>query len=188
MKRIVLLFCLVCLLTGCNGSREPEERDYVMLIAIDKNYNTYVSIARPSNDSSSAPEEEVIKGQGESIYNSLENINKKSRGQLYFGQTTACIIDKSLLKNSKVIDEIITACRNSSQFSRTILLFFSDNVNAVMEAKPDNTTVSEYIKDYTQINKDYRYDINNMIRAVTHNREIIPPKISADKNAITITK
>lgn len=38
MKRILALFFCICLLTGCNGSREPEERDYVMVIAIDKNY------------------------------------------------------------------------------------------------------------------------------------------------------
>ena len=53
MKRILALFFCICLLTGCNGSREPEERDYVMVIAIDKNYDTYVSVARPNRDSSS---------------------------------------------------------------------------------------------------------------------------------------
>lgn len=52
MKRILALFFCICLLTGCNGSREPEERDYVMVIAIDKNYDTYVSVARPNRDSS----------------------------------------------------------------------------------------------------------------------------------------
>lgn len=188
MKKFLALFFCICLLTGCNGSREPEERDYVMVIAIDKNYDTYVSVARPNRDSSSEPKEDIISSKGESITDSINKINKKSRGQLYFGHTVACIVDKSLLKNSKVVNEIITTCRNSSQFSRNILLFSSKNVKAVMEAEPDNTTVSGYIEDYTQVNKSYSYDINDMIKAVTHNREIIPPKIMAEKNAINITK
>lgn len=186
-KIFTLIFCM-CLLTGCNGSREPEERDYVMVVAIDKNYDTYVSIARPNMDSSSEPKEDIINSKGESITDSIKKINKKSRGQLYFGHTVAYIVDKSLLKNSKVVDEIITTCRNSSQFSRNILLFSSENVKAVMEAEPDNTTVSGYIEDYTQVNKSYSYDINDMIKAVTHNREIIPPEIRVDKNSINITK
>ena len=107
MKRILALFFCICLLTGCNGSREPEERDYVMVIAIDKNYDTYVSVARPNRDSSSEPKEDIISSKGESITDCINKINKKSRGQLYFGHTVACIVDKSLLKNSKVVNEIM---------------------------------------------------------------------------------
>lgn len=188
MKKLLFCLLLITALTGCNGSREPEERDYVMVMAIDQNYNTYVSVARPGRDNSATPEEQIIEGKGESIKSSLENINRKSRGQLYFGHTIACIAQKGILKDSKAVDEIITAVRNSGQFSRTILLLTSDNVENVMKAQPDNSTVSEYIKDYTQINKIYKYNINDMIRAVTHNREITPPKIKAEGKSITITK
>lgn len=188
MKKIfILLFCLF-MLTGCNGSREPEERDYVMLIAIDKDYKTYVSVSRPEKDSSSEPTEDIISSTGENIADSINKINKKSRGQLYFGHTLACIVDKSLLKNSMLVDEIITTCRNNSQFSRNILIFSCENIDAIMETKPDNTTVSGYIEDYTQINKEYRYNVNDMIKAVTHNNEITPPEIKINKNTITITK
>ena len=188
MRKFLSLLLCMFILTGCNGSREPEERDYVMVVAVDKNYDTYVSVARPNRDSSAEPKEDIISSKGESITDSIRKINKKSRGQLYFGHTVACIVDKSLLKNSKIVDEIITTCRNSSQFARNILLFSSENVKSVMEAEPDNTTVSGYIEDYTQVNKSYSYDINDMIKAVTHNREIVPPEIKADKNAINITK
>ena len=89
------------ILTGCNGSREPEERDYVMVVAVDKNYDTYVSVARPNRDSSAEPKEDIISRKGESITDSIRKKKKKSRGQLYFGHTVACIVDKRFIKKFK---------------------------------------------------------------------------------------
>lgn len=187
MKKILILLLLLTM-TGCNGSREPEERDYVMVVAIDKSYDTYVSIARPSEDNSASPKEETVRGEGNSISESLADINKKSKGQLYFGHTVACIADENILKDSRAVDEIITVCRNSTQFSRTILLFSTDNVQQIMNTHPDNATVSEYISDYMNVNRNIRYDINDMIKAVTHNREITPPTIRTENNAVIIAQ
>ena len=41
MRKFLSLLLCMFILTGCNGSREPEERDYVMVVAVDKNYDTY---------------------------------------------------------------------------------------------------------------------------------------------------
>ena len=105
MKKILLLFPIVFLLTGCYNYRELNDLAIVSGISIDKEDDKYILTAEVVNpkketDASSSNESQFIiyKSKEKSLQEAFRKVVKESPKKLYGGQINILIIDEDTAK------------------------------------------------------------------------------------------
>jgi hypothetical protein len=178
MKNIILLCLIAILLCGCNGSREVENRDFVLGCALEKSgnkYTAYAAIAVLSADSNESGREVIVKkGYGTSAKTAFENLDSVTSGKLFFGQCSVAICDEYLSFN-----ELADFCENNNEMSKNVILLKGENAENIFETEYGTSSAVAFIEDY--------YDNNQNARKVTLNDYYIVKSKNEEINIPTVT-
>ncbi len=169
-------------LTGCNGGKNLENRDFVMAVAVEEQENDivlYTSVAKLSNKGEDTGTEEILyDGKGKDMEAAFADMNKKTAGDLYLGHTKALIIDNNFTKYPSLIDYI----RNDVEIGRDVVVVRGDNVKEILVTRSDDMISAAYIYKYFE-DKD-KTDIDTLIDSYNYNRNINIPQAVLSKEKI----
>lgn len=176
VKRLVIAFSCLFLLTGCYDSREIEERAIVLAIGIDQINEDEVAvtvqipipmnIAGGSTGSGGGSEGEsvkIISTTGRTFFEALERLRYQMSEKMFFGQTMILAVNKKLAKHG--LENVLDALRRMPQIRRLLYPIVIEEGSAAqflkvktdMEKVPavyiDRMITSEkrldYVSDYT---------------------------------------
>lgn len=184
MKKITAIIC-VFMLTGCSGGKDLENRDFVMAVGIEEeqeHFAVYTSVAKLSSKGEDTGSEEILyEGRGDDISSALDDLNTKTAGEIYMGHTKALVLDSDFTQYKELIDYI----KGNVEMGRDIVVVRSDNVKGVMEAKPDDMTVSAYIYKYFEDKE--KVDVDDLIDSFNYNTSINIPMASVKEEKLNFT-
>lgn len=169
-NRFVFILLLLLILTGCK-SRELEDRDFVMIIGIDKKElcSLYADIAE-LNDSSDNIEikDNVISAEGSTITNALNKINKETSGELFLGH-----VQTILVANDDCKSELKRLIRNNGEIGRDIPVLKCSEIQRVISNDSGNIKLQDYISKYFENNKHKKVNIESYLNE-NENKDSLP--------------
>lgn len=177
-NKIIFILLFILLLTGCK-SREMEDRDFVMVIAVDKNErcNLYADIAELNNNSDSLEiKNNIVSAEGNTINNALNKINKETSGELYLGH-----VQTILVTNENCKSEIKNLVRNNNEIGRDIPVVKCSEIQTVLDNENDNIKLHEYISKYFDNNKHKKINIESYLNENENNTTLPVITVKNDK-------
>ena len=129
MKKLLLVFAFLLLLTGCWDYKELNEYSIVTGIAIDKTddkYEVSVLISNSPKDSSNSESNEsdvvVYSGKADTIFGAFKDIGLISPKEIYFGSFSVLIISDDVAKDGieDVVDIFLRYPNSRKSFYVTI--------------------------------------------------------------------
>ncbi len=183
MKKIISVAFALLLMTGCSGSRELENRDFVMAAGIeeDNGYKLTLAVAVPSTgEDSSGEKENIFEGRGRTVAEALENINNKTKGNIYMGHNRVIVLSDDIKNYSGIIDYF----RSNIDISRDTVMVRADKPSEVIRAKNNDENFSGYIYDYFRY-KD-KIDLNKFMDYYNNSTYTELPAVSAHDDKITV--
>lgn len=130
MKKIILIFIFLFLLSGCYDYKELNDYAIVTGIAIDKykdEYEVSVLISNSSKTSSDAESKEsdvvVYSGHGDTIFSAFKDIGLISPKEIYIGSFSILLINEDVAKEgiNNVIDVFLRYPNSRKSFYLTIV-------------------------------------------------------------------
>ncbi len=185
MKNMTALICLLAcatMLTGCNGGKDLEGRDFVMAVGVEEEQNNfilYTSVAKLSSKGEDTGTEEILyEGRGYDIASAFEDMNSKTAGEIYMGHTKALVLDSGFTRYGELMDYI----KDNVEMGRDVVVVKSDNVKEIMSAKPNDMTISSYIYKFFE-DKD-KTDIDDLIDSYNYGSAPDIPKAQIKNESI----
>lgn len=151
MKRLFLLLPLILSLTSCWDYSEPSEQNYVLGFGIDYENDKFILTVETVKitgepTSLSAAEGVIIKSEGTTVSEAVDNAIIKSGKKLYWGHTELVILSENIVKNhlSAICDAI---SRSSAVYSNINLVVSKDSsAHDILTAKtPGGGMVSTHL-------------------------------------------
>ncbi|MEI3162394.1 MAG: hypothetical protein V8S74_03145 [Lachnospirales bacterium] len=182
MTKIIFSLFIILSLTGCKNVRELENRDYVMAIGIDnKNgYDLTMAIADLTDEDNQ--KENITSGKGKSLKETIENINVKTKGNMYLGHNKAIIISDDFNN----YDELINYASKNIELSRDSVIVKAKNPSEIIASKNNNDSASNYI--YSYFDRTDKVDLDKLMDYYNNNSNIVIPTVSIENNKLIITK
>lgn len=132
MKKLILLLLPLCLLTGCAKTTDIEDRNYTLVMGIDKYKDqlevTY-SFANLSKISSSPGEKElsnIVSIKGENLQKVQDRYKAFNDKKLELGHMSSIILGHDLVADDAMRARVIKELEDSTEYTRTVLFFFAD--------------------------------------------------------------
>ena len=132
-KKILIVFILIFLTTGCWNYNELNSLAITTAMAIDKKddkYEVSILIANSRNKQSSSENGEsqtvVYSATGDTIADAMKNIDLENPRQTYIGHLTALIINEEVAKEG-LIDVLDLLLRNSESTKRFFVAIAREN-------------------------------------------------------------
>jgi spore germination protein KC len=205
MKRLIVVFLLVILCTGCWNYKELTELGIVSAMAISRNEDgkyvvdlQMVNILKSGDKGISESPISIMSGEGVTIADAIRSINMKSSKVFFSSNIEYVIIDKSV--TNKTLEEVLDFLARDTKLSLNFLIVTStkDKPSDVLAALSQfnlnpASNVSELIKrseerygaSYSLTFKDYlaKY-LDKGITPVYPNVHLVGESDEADKNEI----
>ena len=181
MKKIISVAFALLLLTGCANSRELENRDFVMAAGIeeDNGYKLTLAVAKPSAESDSSEEkEDIFEGRGKTVAEALENINNKTKGNIYMGHNRVIVLSDSIKNYGDIVDYF----RSNIDISRDTIMVKADKPSEIIRAKNNDENFSGYIYDYFK----YKNKIDKFMDYYNNSTYTELPAVSFAEDKITV--
>ncbi len=141
MLKAILFLQLIFLLGGCLGTKEIQSEIYITAIGIDysnNNYNLYFQAIGFNNVAGSDPgiasEPTPIvngHGEGETIQEAIDDIEKHSVNPLYYGHIQNIFISKNIL-DGRLQNFLDFLSRNYYLRYNTLVYGYEDNIKEIM--------------------------------------------------------
>lgn len=182
---ISTVFCI--LLCGCGI--EPEDRDFVTAVGFDKGFEAYILTAEGnSGEDTSEKNKSVTEGTGKNISEAVEACGLKSSGELFFGHTTLCIADISLLSDKTAVNEMVNYMEKDTQISRRVVIMASDDPKAVLEGENGGKDAAEFISEYYRSHTGEKpTELDRLCIALKEKGDIVIPAINATDKSFEIS-
>ncbi len=189
MNRLVKVALFICLIL-CGCGVEPEDRSFVTAIAFDEGESYRVSVLTSEGSVDSENDEKnqsIIVGTGDSIAQAVENCDSQSSGELFFGHTVLCIVDKALLMEKSAIEEMTAYMTENTRISRRVIILAGDNTDAIMSGKGNGKNVADFVSEHYKAH-DYctPVELDKLCRAIAEGGNIAFPTIKYDKKSFAI--
>ncbi len=167
------------LLTGCGKSRELENRDFVMAIAIDRGDEISVSTAVAKlTDEEEKNEEVIFEGKGSTIEEAVADINNSTKGNLYMGHSRVIVLSNDFDDYKSLIDFF----GKNIEMSRDIVIVRANNPSKIIAAKNNDEPASEYIFDYYKNKKGL--DMDSLMNYYNKGYKIVVPGVTIENENI----
>ena len=132
-KKILIVFILIFLTTGCWNYNELNSLAITTAMAIDKKddkYEVSILIANSRNKQSSSENGEsqtvVYSATGDTIADAMKNIDLENPRQTYIGHLAALIINEEVAKEG-LVDVLDLLLRNSESTKRFFVAIAREN-------------------------------------------------------------
>lgn len=180
----------LCLLTGCAKTTDIEDRNYALVMGIDKNKDqlevTY-AFANLSKISTSSGEKELsnivsIKGDNlQEIQDSYKVFNDK---KLELGHMSSIILGQDLIADEEMRIKVLKELEDSTEYTRTVLFFISkESAKAVVELDNEiQGLLSDQLNDmfYNNIRRGSNrpMTLEQMLQSINEDTVIAVPVLS----------
>ena len=123
MKKIILMFTIVLLLSGCWNYRELNEYAIVTGMAIDYDQNEYevsllISNGKKSEESGTQAQVTVSSGKGKTIYEAIKAISLSTPKELYISHLSVIIISEKIAEKgvNPILDFLLREPQSHQNF------------------------------------------------------------------------
>lgn len=149
MKKIMTIFFLALLLTGCFSYQELNNMAIITSIGIDKTEKKYTVILKETiprkEENKTSTDYKYYKGTGSTIEKAIEKAKENSSKDIYLKQ-----VQNMMLTDKKIAKQIPASFKNS------IVLFQVKNLEKVLTTNSNYKYLNNLAKDKTVTLKDYR--------------------------------
>ena len=192
MRRMVLLLMLPLFLTACGTSRDPEDREYVITMGIDKSEKGYLFSFAPAALLEKDPEVSTV--QSETIAEAMNESNFRNARKLDLGQMKIVILGNSLLQDKAALSLILEEMAASQQITDKVLLMGTiQSAEACLQAvvKEDPHTGMFLWNFYKNTAKDTAVikgmDLETMLTTLSEQQgAMILPRIQVEETGIQL--
>ena len=160
MKKILLIFPIIFLLTGCNSYIDLNNLGIINKIGIEhnSNYKLYASILNNSNDQ----KEKIITTEGNTINELINNLSLYLNKKIYMSHLDLLIINDSI--KTYELKEIINYFLNNNETREDFLIVLTNDIetlinkssfqeiNNLIKINKNETSISIYTTMYDLIN------------------------------------
>ncbi len=159
MKYKLFLVFLCCMLLCSCGAKEPDDRDFVMIMGIDKDndYTVSSSIAKLGSDNN-----ELINytTKGKTLEEAVDNLNRVTSGDIFLGDLQAVITNGKDMK-----EEIFRFLNDNMDVGRDIPVIECSSINKLMTFKNENIDLCNYIIQYFKNNKHKKVNLETYLNS-----------------------
>ena len=189
MKKLLFIIPILLMLTGCNSYIELNNLAVINKIGIEHqdSYILYASIIDSVDKENINPNEKLIKVEGKTIYDLINNLSIACDKKIYMSHLDLLILNDSI--KSHEIQELINYFLNNNETREDFLIITADDIetliskskfqeiNNLIEINRNDTSISIYTTMYDLINK---YMLNEPIYLsnITFDNELIPSGIT----------
>jgi hypothetical protein len=180
--KLKMLVGVMFALMLCACGTEPEDREFVTAVSISNGYEVSLLTAEGQlGEESDEKNEGIISAEGNSIREAVDSCDKMTAGELFFGHTTVCIVDKSLLKDGQKVKETVEYMSEDTQISRRVVLLAADNPREVLGGASNGSDVADFVKKYYKThNNEAPVELDKLCRALAENGDVVLPIINYD--------
>lgn len=164
-KSVTMLFLTIAFLqlNGCSNRVEVENRDYVQVLGIDYELDSYMvyyglpDLGAVSDQPTSDTEQLLRFFQAKDLYKIEEEYQLSSQKKLDFRHLKAIVIGETLSKNKKAMEDLLWYCENHYEISKNTFVFLTNSdLSKVMDY---NKKVSDGLGNYLeQLQKIHLYN------------------------------
>jgi len=187
MKKLILLFTLIFLITGCYDNIELDDLAIVSGVGIDYKDNnfhlTYEILSDVKTEDNTALLSYTVEGSGKTISEAFINTNYKVSKKAYFAHLKVLLLSEEIINGhlDKITDYIIRDTNLRSDFK--VIVTNNTTPNEILKSNDKNhPVVSEVI---TKLIDNEKYN-NNLVIGETF-REILAKLISNNYDVILNT-
>jgi hypothetical protein len=180
--KLKVLIGIMCVLMLCACGTEPEDREFVTAVSISSGYKVSLLTAEGQlGEENDETNEGIISAEGRSIHEAVDSCNKVTAGELFFGHTSVCIVDKNLLKDGQKVKEMVEYMAEDTQISRRVVLLAADNPGKVLSGTSNGRDVADFVKEYYKTHSNEKpVELDKLCRALAENGDIVLPAINYD--------
>lgn len=191
MKKIFVALVILFAMCGCQG-QEPESREYVLGMYIEKNNNLTLGTAKLSKANDELRENVFYSGKGETLAQAVKEIDGNTGGSIYMGHTIMCVIDEETLKNENTLKQLLSFSNSNTDLSKGVIVVCTDDMEALKSAKWSGGDIVAFVQQYYKKNgvytgSGYPLDINRLTHILTETHgQVAIPFIHCDDEKINI--
>lgn len=174
MRYIILL--LMIFLAGCTA-KEPENRDFVMVMGISKsdNYNLSASIAKLDDENKSTI---LYSSEADTLPSAIDDLNMLTSGELFLGAAQAILTD------SDIQAELAELINTNMEIGRDIPVIKCSNIDTVLSFENDKISLQDYISQYFDNYTDKKINIETYLNDSEYNNTLPELKLINDNYII----
>lgn len=144
MSKYLFFIITLVFLTGCSG-KEPDNREFVMVMAVGDDVYLYTADTTDANDGKDI----IYKEKNDSLIEAVEIINNRSSGELFMGQLQCVIVD------SDHSEEIAELLKENVTINRNIPIVYCSDFDKLEDNSEQKIQLRNYISNYFD-NYDYK--------------------------------
>lgn len=182
MKRIGVLLATVLCLCGCKAQTEPEQREYVLGMSIEKLGTGVYSIYAECADTDEEKGQRIYNGTGISIDNALKNIDMQCGNSLYLGNSSLIIVDNELFSGRAFAEALAEYAAENYSINLNTVILACEDIESLYEGE---NSVTDFAVDYYK-NIDEAVTVGELIAAVNTERSRDIPMIRAEGSSFVI--
>ena len=135
MKKIIVTLLIFFITTGCSNYREMNNLGIVSAFGIqikDDKFLTTAQLINVNNKTETVANQSpiyLISAEGETVFESIRNMHKKSAKSLFFAHTKIVIIDKTILENKEYLDSFIDLLARDMEMSLSFFIITCNEVS-----------------------------------------------------------
>lgn len=174
MRYIILILILV--LTGCSA-KEPENRDFVMIMGISKsdNYKVSTAVSKLGDENNSLI---VYNTEGDTINNAVNKLNTITSGELFLGDVQAILTDNNI---EQEISELIN---NNMEIGRDIPVIMCRDIDKIISYNNEKISLQDYITQYFKNYDNKKINIETYLNSSENNKNLPVLKLSSNNYII----
>lgn len=192
-KKVLSLFLLCFLITGCADKVEMEDRSFIITLGIDMGKDDSLNLTLGEIKSLEEGEKPSIEANGRTFSSAIKNADMMNDKQIYLGQLKTVVLGKELLENEGLTKEVLTALeRNQTVNKKIVVLASNDTASDILKAISEkNTSSGLYIWDYYNVAGDKsasteKVDLETLLQNVRDYDGIVIPKVSLTDEGVKI--
>ena len=182
--KLLFIFTLLLLFTGCSSYTELNKLGIVSLLGIDykdEEYHLYINVVEGEQDDGSLQKEYITyDATGESIDEALHFLYLKSNKKIYLSHMDVLVLSEDVI-NSK-LQEIINYLLNHPEIRNNFeLVELSSPMNILFEEKIDSKEISDSVT-FEHFLEDILIDKNSYLPLISFDKNLEINGISLLKN------
>ena len=153
MKKLIFLFLIPFILTGCYDKTEADDRNFCIMLGIDKSLEEFsVNFVNAKFDEQE--DKNMLTTNGKTLYQTIENTNSLSKRKEYLGHTKTIVFGYELLNDREMYKIILDELENNREINRKAIVVASrEDAKSVCE-KLNETDDGLFLWEYYNGNKN----------------------------------
>ncbi|MGL4790124.1 MAG: Ger(x)C family spore germination protein [Anaerotignaceae bacterium] len=196
MKKLFLVMVIsVFMFSGCYDSKDLDERNFVISMAVDKDeneeYKVVMGLAKPDRLDGGSMAGTVLTSTGDTFGYALSLFSEKFSPALYYGHCKTLILSDKILNDKKAVNEVLDTIAQNNEFSlKTVVLSGGENIISTGEKQEFGDGL--YIWDFynnneTLVKSPIKMYLNEAYTALKEEEDFLIPIMYVEDEKIIIS-